>query len=279
MKKNKRTILQSIKKDIHKGFKRLYWFSYTSFKYYYLTLKFIIFNKKVSNFKISILLPSRERSKKFQRMLDSLIKTCKDQDRIEILLLLDEDDKELNNYQEIIKNEKYINISIKIFIKNLETHAIRNNFLAKKINGNIIFPLNDDMIFISNNWDQIIDKEFSKINYEKPYCLWISSDIKYRYLHCDYPIINKAWYEKLGYVGSEFFNFWYLDTWICDLSLRSGKFLVTPNIKVDQLSANKFDKEIDNTYLKNINTDKPDKDFQIWTNTVNERVKESLKLL
>ena len=87
MKKNKRTILQSIKKDIHKGFKRLYWFSYTSFKYYYLTLKFIIFNKKVSNFKISILLPSRERSKKFQRMLDSLIKTCKDQDRIEILCL------------------------------------------------------------------------------------------------------------------------------------------------------------------------------------------------
>jgi len=279
MTKNKRTILQSIKKDILKGFKRLYWFTYTNFKYYYLTFKFIIFNKKISNFKISILLPSRERSKKFKRMLDSLIKTCKDPKRIEILLLLDEDDNELKNYQEVITSKDYINISIKIFIKNLKTHAIRNNFLAKKINGSIIFPLNDDMVFVSNNWDMIIDKEFSKINYQKPYCLWISSDIKYRYLHCDYPIINKAWYEKLGYVGSEFFNFWYLDTWICDLSFRSGKFLVTPNIKVDQLSANKLDEEIDNTYLKNINTDNADKDFQIWSSTVNERIKESLKLL
>ena len=279
MTKNNRTILQSVKKDILKGFKRVYWFSYTNFKYYYLTLKFIFLNQKTSNFKISILLPTRERSRKFKRMLDSLMKTCTKPERVEILLLLDEDDNELKNYQKIIKSNDYINISIKIFIKNLKTHAIRNNFLAKKINGNIIFTLNDDMIFVSNNWDKIIDKEFSKIDYKKPYCLWISSDIKYRYLHCDYPIINKAWYERLGYVGSEFFNFWYLDTWICDLSFRSGKFLVTPKIKVDQLSANKLNEEIDNTYLKNINTDKADKDFKIWVNTADERVKESLKLI
>ena len=279
MTKNNRTILQSIKKDILKGFKRFYWFSYTVIKYYYLTLKFIILNKKITNFKISILLPTRERSKKFKRMLNSLMNTCYKSERMEILLLLDENDNELKNYQEIIKNENYNNISIKLFIKNLKTHAIRNNYLAKKTNGDIIFPINDDMVFVSKYWDKVIDNEFSKIDYEKPYCVWISSDIKYRYLHCDYPIINRAWYKKLGYVGSEFFNFWYLDTWICDLSFRSGKFIVSPNIKVDQLSANRLEKEIDNTYLKNINTDKADKDFQIWINTVDERIKESLKLL
>ena len=277
--KNKRSIIESLIKDIKKGFKRLYWFSYTVIKYYYLSLKFIILNKKVTSFKISILLPSRERSKKFERMLNSLMNTCYKSERIEILLLLDENDNELKNYQEIIKKENYNNISIKLFIKNLKTHAIRNNYLAEKTNGDIIFPLNDDMVFVSKYWDKIIDNEFSKIDYEKPYCVWISSDIKYRYLHCDYPIINRAWYKKLGYVGSEFFNFWYLDTWICDLSFRSGKFIVSPNIKVDQLSANRLDKEIDNTYLKNINTDKADKDFQIWINSVDERIKESLKLL
>ena len=45
------------------------------------------------------------------------------------------------------------------------------------------------------------------------------------------------------------------------------------------MSANRFDKEIDSTHLKNINTDKADKDFKIWINTVDERKKESLKLL
>ncbi len=279
MSKNNRSIFQSIKKDILKGFKRIFWFSYTKFKYHYFSLCFLLKNRTVSKFKISILLPTRERSKKFQRMLNSLIDTCNDLNRIEILLLIDEDDKELTKYQNIVKEKIYNNISFKLYIKDLRTHAIRNNFLAKESKGDIIFPINDDMIFVSKKWDEIIDEEFSKLDNKNPYCLWISSDIKYNYLHSDYPIINQAWYNRLGYVGSEYFNFWYLDTWICDLSLRSGKFLVTPKIKVDQLSANKLDEEIDETHLRNINSDKPNKDLKIWNDTIVERKKESLKLL
>ena len=49
MKKHNRTILQSIKKDFVKGFRRLFWFSYTILKYQYLTVKFSIFNKKITN--------------------------------------------------------------------------------------------------------------------------------------------------------------------------------------------------------------------------------------
>ena len=64
MAKNSRTRLESIKKDILKGFKRIYWFSYTFIKYYFFTIKFRLFNKKINKFKISILLPTRERSKK-----------------------------------------------------------------------------------------------------------------------------------------------------------------------------------------------------------------------
>ena len=278
MKKNKRSIYQSIKKDILKGIKRIYWFTYTLIKYYYLTTKFYLLKKKTNKFKISILLPTRERSKKFKRMLKSLVSTCSDQSRIEMLLLIDEDDSELQLYKDIIKKDIFNKINFKLYIKNLNTHAIRNNFLVKASTGEIIFPINDDMIFVTNDWDNVIDKEFSKINNDYPYCLWIRSNIKYRYLHCDYPIINKSWYKRLGYVGSENFNFWYLDTWICDLSFRSGKFIASPYIKVDQLSANRIENEIDETHLRNINSDKGDKDFDIWNNTKEERVKDA-KLL
>lgn len=278
MSKNNRTRFESIKKDILKGFKRIYWFSYTFFKYYFFTYKFRLFIKRINKFEISILLPTRERSKKFERFLKSLVLTCNDLSRIELLLLIDEDDKEINDYKNIIKKNSFSKLNIKLLIKNLATHAKRNNYLAKISNGNIIFPVNDDMIFVSLNWDTNIDKEFSKLNMNKPYSLWIRSNIKYSYLHCDYPIINKSWYEKLGYVGSENFNFWYLDTWICDLGFRSGKFIITPNIKVDQLSANRIDQEIDQTHLRNINSDKGEKDFKIWKNTVEERKRDS-KLL
>ena len=57
-----------------------------------------------------------------------------------------------------------------------------------------------------------------------------------------------------------------------------GKFIITPNIKVDQLSANRLDQEIDQTHLRNINSDKGEKDLQIWKNTVEERKRDS-KLL
>jgi hypothetical protein len=276
--KKKRSIYKSLKKDFLKGIKRIYWFNYILIKYYFLTIKFYLFKKKINKFKISILLPTRERSKKFDRMLKSLISTCSDQSRIEILLLIDENDNEIETYKEIIKKDIFNKINFKLFIKNLETHAIRNNFLAKASIGEVIFPINDDMIFITNNWDNIIDIEFSKINNDYPYCLWIRSNIKYRYLHCDYPIINKSWYKRLGYVGSENFNFWYLDTWICDLSFRSGKFIASPHIKVDQLSANRIEEEIDETYLRNINSDKGNKDINIWNSTKEERVKDA-KLL
>jgi len=278
MKKNKRSIYQSLKKDLKKGFTRFYWFIYTFIKYNYLTFKFIIFNNKINTNKISLLLPSRERSQKFRRMLNSLKSKCSNINRIEILLLLDEDDKEIVNYKNLIDNE-FKDLNIKLIIKNLKTHAIRNNYLASISNGDILFPANDDMIFISSNWDHYIDSEFSKIDKNIPFCLWINSGKKYNYLHCDFPILNKAWYKSLGYIGSEFFNFWYLDTWICDLSFKSKKFLVSNKIVVDQLSADTHENEVDNTFLKNKKDGIPEKDFLIWNDTEKNRKIDANKLI
>mgnify|MGYP001253679479 CR=1 FL=1 len=276
--KKKRTILQSIKKDILKGLKRSYFFLYTILKYNFISINALISQKKKQVFKISLLLPTRERSKKFERLIHSLINTCNNLTRIEILLLLDEDDKEIVKYKDIINKDDFKSLKFNLIIKNLKTHAIRNNYLAKLSQGDIIFPVNDDMIFITEKWDGVIDSEFSKIDMVNPFCLWIKSNVKYSYLHCDYPIINKSWYKRLGYVGSENFNFWYLDTWICDLSMRSGKYIVTPSIKVDQLSANRIKDEIDETHLRNINSDKEEKDYNIWNQTKDERLKHA-KLL
>jgi len=278
MKKNKRSIYQSLKKDLKKGFTRFYWFIYTFIKYNYLTFKFKIFNNKINTNKISLLLPSRERSQKFRRMLNSLKSKCSNINRIEILLLLDEDDKEIVNYKNLIDNE-FKDLNIKLIIKNLKTHAIRNNYLASISNGDILFPANDDMIFISSNWDHYIDSEFSKIDKNIPFCLWINSGKKYNYLHCDFPILNKAWYKSLGYIGSEFFNFWYLDTWICDLSFKSKKFIVSDKIVVDQLSADTHENEVDNTFLKNKKDGIPEKDFLIWNDTEKNRKIDANKLI
>ena len=94
----KRSLYRSIEKDIFKGFKRLFWF-FVNIKYKLLTIKFIATRQKINKFHISLLLPTRERSKKFERMLQSLYETCEDINRIELLVLLDNNDKEEKRYE------------------------------------------------------------------------------------------------------------------------------------------------------------------------------------
>ena len=277
MNKNLKNLFK-IKREILKGFKRVYWFSFTRIRYFILTLNSLIRKAKVEKNKISLLLPTKERSNKFRRMMNSLDLTVYEKSRIEILILLDEDEKEMNSYNDIIKND-FKDYDIKIFLKKIDTHAKRNNFLASKSSGDIFFPINDDIIFITKSWDYFIDLEFSKNKKDQPMSLWIKSGKKYDYLHTDFPIVNRKWFERLNYIGSEYFNFWYLDTWICSLSHISKRFLVTNKIAIKQFSADTFENEVDNTFLLNRKDGIPERDLKIWNNTKNERLIEAKKLL
>ena len=76
-----------------------------------------------------MLLPTRERSKKFIRLLNSINETCMFKERLNLLLLIDEDDKEINLYEEIIKKSNYNDLNIKIYIKTLEIILIVSIFI------------------------------------------------------------------------------------------------------------------------------------------------------
>ena len=40
---------------------------------------------------------------------------------------------------------------------------LKETILAKQSSGQILFPANDDMIFVTKSWDYLLDIEFSKI--------------------------------------------------------------------------------------------------------------------
>ena len=273
--KIKKTVIGSIIKEIRNFFKKRYWD--IKFNLYY-KIKSLKNNKNFFENKISILIPSRKRSKKLERFLETLKKKTANLKRIELLILLDNDELEIENYRKLVDRYKK-NIEIKIFQINLKTHAERNNYLAKKSNGSVIFPANDDLVIETINWDNLVDKEVSKVGDEEPLCLWVNSGNKYPYLHCHFPIINKEWYKRLGYVGSELFNFWYLDTWICDLAKKSNKMLYVKSIKFKEFNAQSNISEFDETYMKNISDNKMEKDLDIWNNSMKIRIDESKKLL
>ncbi len=273
--KEKRTIIQSIIKDLKKGFKRFYWYYFLLIKKFFLNFK----KYKYKKYNISILYPTRERSNKFSRMLLSMVENCAYPNRINIFLLFDTDEPQLDKYKDIINNDKYKKLNFKIFIKDLKNHAIRNNYLANLSNDEILFPVNDDIIFKSKNWDKYIDDEFSKIDMNNAYCLWTDTGQKYPYLHSDFPILNRAWFKKLGYLSAEIFNHWYFDTWICELAVRSKKFHTCSNIQIYQFSAHSIKSEIDATHLRNTKNDNAKKDKIIWNESLVTRINDSKKLM
>jgi hypothetical protein len=245
--KNKNNIFLRIIKELNNCSKKLYWKYYCDLKY--LLCNF--FKKNIIKKNISILCITRERTVGFERLLKNIIKKTEDISRIEFLFLIDYDDKLKKNYINLLKiYKKYFNI--KIYINRvIKLNSERINFLAEKSKGDILFSVSDDMIIETKNWDSLIDLESSKFKYNSPYSLWPSVDAnKYKFLHCAFPIISKKWFDILKYHSYPKFYHFYTDTWICELSKLSGRFLLLKKLFIKTFHPEINKKYADNTYFR-----------------------------
>lgn len=272
--KKKLKLIPRIKKEILKGFLRIKWILISNIIYF--IRKNFLKEKKHKN-KIAILVPSKQRIIKLKRFIESLISNTNDIDRIFLEILIDEDELEKNEYINYINNLKK-NVKINLHIKNEKTHNLRNNYLASKINCDLYFPLNDDVIFILKDWDNYVDEINSFIPRDKPFSIWTKASTKYPYLHSDFPIVNNSWYKRLGYIGN-LHLFGYIDTWICDLGKISKKFIIAKTKFIEHLNVEikgSIDKK-DKTYHDLMISQKDD--LYLWHKTKDIRLKDGKKLL
>ena len=274
--KKKKKLIDRLKKELVKGFLRLYFFFEVKF------LRFFLFQNKEKKYfktnKVSLLCPTKNRSKKFARFVESLLDNTNQYNRIELLVGFDLVEDEIHLYEQTISKLNKKGIIVKKYFENLKTHALRNNFLAKNCSGDIIFPINDDMIITTSNWDKILDEEFSKNDPSEPLCIWINCDRKYKNLDFSaFPIINRAWYKSLDYIVPEYFRFWYLDWWICEVSRISKRYFLS-KVSIRQFHAHTFTNEIDDTHNLNSTKDNLDHDYNMWLKTKTNRIKDSYKI-
>lgn len=272
--KRKKKFFDRIFFEIHKGFKRFYWSNFQKIRIFILNNK--VYNKKI--FTISVLIPTKQRSKKFERMLNSFYDKTFKKDRINFYILFDENEFEIDKYKTILDNPKYNDFNFNIFSENFDTSPKRINFLVSKSMDEIIFPFNDDAIINCENWDNIIDEEFSKINYEEPYCIWPECGKKYPYLHTDFPIVNSIWIKRLGYYAKEIFNHWWVDNWICGLCFNYKKFHVVEKLNIYHYPVDASKKIEDETHKDNLQDDKPQKDYLTWHKSFNQIKYDAKKL-
>ena len=68
--KKKRTIFQSIRKDIFKGLKRLYFYLFIKIRYNYITIKAYFLKKKKTKIQNFIITSYKRKIKKISKIID-----------------------------------------------------------------------------------------------------------------------------------------------------------------------------------------------------------------
>ncbi len=152
--------------------------------------------------KFSILLNTRNRVKYLENLLYSLITKTKNLQDIEVLINYDDDDSVSHDFA-----QNKFNLNIKFF-RNPRPYSLHStiNLMAKQAKGQYLIGVNDDIEFITKDWDDIILKKIDSfktnnyikddIIYCKTSCTSVDHDASLPYGSC--PIVSKEAVDTIG---------------------------------------------------------------------------------
>ncbi len=148
----------------------------------------------------SLFLNSRGRLNDLINLLNSIVKTTHDISQIELLINFDIDDEEsCEVVQDLLKQYPFV----RIFLINRPTNLhVAINSLASQSVGNFLFVLNDDILFLTPVWDQIILEEAESIKGDIMYLGTQDTSMDKNGNYSSFPILTRKAYEALGFFMS-----------------------------------------------------------------------------
>ncbi len=112
----------------------------------------------------ALICPTRGRSNRIKEFVESALITATHPKRIEILLYVDNDDPDLQDYESNILDlqKKFINSPISITLGPSIGVPKAANTLFEQSKADVFLTSNDDQIFITYGWDTRLDDEITK---------------------------------------------------------------------------------------------------------------------
>tara|TARA_B100001939_G_scaffold337997_1_gene343065 strand:- start:2406 stop:3113 length:708 start_codon:yes stop_codon:yes gene_type:complete len=151
--------------------------------------------------KVSIFLNTRKRVNLLNNMLISLYNTVSDADNIEVIVTIDNDDKESEQF---LESAELKNLTVRKIDKPSNLHTSINE-MANIASGDFLFVLNDDVLFRTFHWEKTLieNHDPNEIAYIGTIDNSIDKTSSSRY--ASFPILTRAAYESLGFFMSEKF--------------------------------------------------------------------------
>jgi hypothetical protein len=120
------------------------------------------------------------------------------------------------------------------------------NKCAKRASGEIFMQCNDDVIFRTSNWNEIISKVFEYVE-DRIVMVHGSDGGKRASSFGPHPFVHRRWYETLGYFTPPFFSSDYGDTWINELANAIGRRSYVPSVLFEHMHFTFNKSDIDET--------------------------------
>lgn len=174
--------------------------------------------------KISILLPTRKRTKQVINSIGSLLASARDTSRIEILIVYDDDDQESREFFRDVW-PSYIaqcEATTRVFESERFGYTKLNryvNFLGEESTGDIVMFWNDDALMLTDDWDLEIDKGMD--NWWG--CLRMPCTTM-RHPFALFPIFPREWIDLFGCISPVTHSDW----WIYHVTKHSDCFKDIP---------------------------------------------------
>ena len=174
----------------------------------------------------SLLLPTRHRLVSLERLLKSIVATTHNPGTIEVVLYIDEDDKESQGISEP-------GLSLIKLISSRETMGKMTNITYEASRGRFIMLMNDDVIFRTAEWDIRVGQSLKAFNDE--IILISGNDLYQRGGVGTFPILSRTTCKLMGGICPPEYKYSHIDTHLYDIfkklvSLGYNRFVYLPGV-------------------------------------------------
>lgn len=180
---------------------------------------------------ITLIHPSRSRPVHAYQTIDKWMSNAKNANKIEYILVLDDDDPLLHLYSQVLVG-KYEN-RIKIIVQ-----PKKRKWYQKKSNLNAITGINIGGYMALGNLMIAISDDFSCPQYWDKQLLFYTDGLKDIVVKtedgsgndwlCTLPIVDKAWFNRFGYIYNPMYKHMFADTELSSVAEMTGRLIKLP---------------------------------------------------
>jgi glycosyltransferase involved in cell wall biosynthesis len=219
---------------------------------------------------ISILFPTRKRFHYLKNLFDSLETTTEEKKLVDVWLYIDSDDFDTKEFIDDCLNNHLYSFDINyIYSSPSVVLGEMYNTLLKECSKNpgIYMFCADKILFITKNWDKLVRRTFNSY----PDRILFAYAVDPHMTGSDYGayglFLSAEWINLLGKAYTEYFPFWYEDSWLAQVSWMVQR-RIRLNIQLDLQGGKGVTLRMRNLVFWD----------RFFANTIDERVEEA-KLL